>query len=62
MHNGLYEFVVMPFGLCNAPATFQKLMSKMLKGLVNEKCMVYLGDLLALEKSFAEHLQNQTFG
>ena len=57
-HNGLYEFAVMPFGLCNAPATFQRLMSKALKGLVNEKCMVYLDDLLFMGRSFAEHLQN----
>ena len=48
----------MPFGLCNAPATFQRLMSKVLKGLVNEKCMVYLDDLLVMGRSFAEHLQN----
>ena len=58
IHNGLYEFAVMPFGLCNAPATFQRLMSKVLKGLVNEKCIVYLNYLLVMGRSFAEHLQN----
>ena len=55
-HNGLYEFTVMPFGLCNAPATFQRLMSKVLKGLINQQCMVYLDDILVMGKTFTEHL------
>jgi len=55
-HNSLYEFVVMPFGLYNAPAAFQRLMGRVLKGLVNDKCMVYLNDILVMGQNFAEHL------
>ena len=54
----LYKFAVMPFGLCNVPATFQRLMNRVLKGLTTEKCMVYLDDILVMGRSFAKHLLN----
>ena len=57
-HNGFYEFTVMMFGLCNAPTAFQRLTSKVLKGLINQKCMVYLDDALIMGKTFTEHLNN----
>ena len=57
-HKGLYEFSVMPFGLCNAPATFQRLMERVLKGLVGESCMVYLDDILVIGKTFEQHMDN----
>ena len=57
-HSGLYEFRVMPFGLCNAPATFQRLMETVLAGLARDSCMVYLDDILVIGKSFGEHLRN----
>lgn len=57
-HSGSYEFNVMPFGLCNAPATFQRLMEAVLVGLAREKCIVYLDDILVMGKTFEEHLDN----
>ena len=57
-HAGLYEFMVMPFGLCNAPATFQRLMEQVLHGLVGKSCLVYLDDVLVLGRDLEEHLAN----
>ena len=55
---GLYEFTVMPFGLCNAPATFQRLMEGVLAGLAREKCLIYLDNVLVIGETFADHLSN----
>jgi transposase InsO family protein len=49
--NGLYEFVVMPFGLVNAPATFQRVMDFIFQDLYTEGLAVYLDDLLLHGKS-----------
>lgn len=54
-HMGLYEFKVMPFGLCNAPATFQRLMENVLSDLVQGRCLIYLDDVLVLGQTFEEH-------
>ena len=48
----------MPFGLCNVPATFQRLMETVLGGLAHNTCMVYLDDILVVGRTFEEHLQN----
>ena len=48
----------MPFGLCNAPATFQRLMESVLVGLVGECCMVYIDDILIMGKTFEKRLEN----
>uniref|UniRef100_A0A1X7UZ01 Reverse transcriptase domain-containing protein n=1 Tax=Amphimedon queenslandica TaxID=400682 RepID=A0A1X7UZ01_AMPQE len=53
-HEGLFQFEVMPFGLCNAPATFQRLMQKILFGL-SSYCNVYIGDILIFSRNFNEH-------
>ena len=55
-HCGLFEFTRMPFGLCNAPATFQRLMQVVLAGLEWDFCFVYVDDILVASKSFDEHL------
>lgn len=55
---GHYEFKVMPFGLCNAPATFQRLMEAILANLIPEKCSLYIDDILVTGKTWEEHLSN----
>jgi hypothetical protein len=52
--NGLYRFKVMPFGLSNSPATFNRLMRKILKGLEHTEC--FLDDILIHTETFDEHL------
>ena len=52
---GLFEFNVMPFGLCNAPATFQRLMNMVLAGLQWSSCFVYLDDIIVIGKTFEDH-------
>ena len=55
---GLWQFTVMPFGLCNAPATFERLMEAVLKGLSWDICLVYLDDIIVHTRSFDQHLMN----
>ena len=57
-HAGSYEFLVMPFGLKNAPATFQRLMANVLAGLPQRVCMDYIDDILVVGQTFEEHLEN----
>ena len=55
---GLFQFKVMPFGLCNAPATFERLVETILSGLQWEICLIYLDDIIVIAKSFDEMMQN----
>ncbi|CAM4652378.1 unnamed protein product [Caretta caretta] len=56
-HVGLYEFNVLPFGLRNAPATFQKLVDGLLAGL-GEHAVTYLDDVAIFLDSWTEHLEH----
>ena len=55
---GLYEFNVMPFGLCNAPATFQRLMDKLLASYRGKFVEVYLDDITIFSTTFELHCQH----
>ena len=52
---GAFEFLVMPMGLCNAPATFQRMMENVLRPFLTKFCMVYQDDLIIFSKSVEEH-------
>lgn len=54
---GLYEWDRMPFGLCNAPATFQRLMQRCLGGQLAESTLVYL-DVISFSADFPTHLSH----
>ncbi|CDS42017.1 RNA directed DNA polymerase reverse transcriptase [Echinococcus multilocularis] len=56
--NGLYEFQTMPFGLCNAAATFQRLMQTALIDLFPKHCVIYLDDILVFGGDIQEHNAN----
>ena len=55
---------VMPFGLTSAPATFQRLMDTVLQGLLWQKAMVYLDDIIVYNRTWEEHVValDQVFG
>lgn len=55
---GLFQFRVMPFGLCCAPATFERLMETVLAGLQWDICLVYLDDIIIMGKTFDEMMVN----
>ena len=52
---GLYEYNVMPFGLCNAPAAFQSFINQVLFSLIDVCIVVYLDDILIYSKNKSDH-------
>ena len=59
-HSGLFQFRVMPFGLCNAPATFERLMDRVLQRLRWSRCLIYLDDIMSFGSTFDSALANLT--
>ena len=57
MFKALFKFVRIPFGLCNTPATFQRLMQRVLTGLEGKLCFVFIDDILVYSQTFEEHLE-----
>lgn len=55
---GLYEFVVLPFGLCNAPATFMRLMNDIFRDELDRCVLIYLDDILVFSPSIEQHLRD----
>ena len=53
---GLYEYQVMPFGLANAPATFQRFIQYVLQEYLDVFCFVYIDDILIFSKEEKQHL------
>jgi len=56
-HRGTFRFPRMPFGLCNAPSTFQRLMDTVLAGLNFEICLAYLDDIMVYSHDAKSHLE-----
>ena len=59
-HSELYEYILMPFGLCNALAMFQRLMETVLAGLERDKCCAYLDGILVVRRSLDPLIQRYT--
>ncbi|XP_076271644.1 uncharacterized protein LOC143203410, partial [Rhynchophorus ferrugineus] len=58
VEHGHYEYLRMPFGLKNAPATFQRTMDNVLRGLQGKICLVYMDDIIIFSTSLQEHLES----
>lgn len=52
---GHFEYLVMPFGLCNAPATFQHFLNDVFRDILDSFVVIYLDDILIFSSSSAEH-------
>ncbi|TWW62587.1 Retrovirus-related Pol polyprotein from transposon 17.6 [Takifugu flavidus] len=57
-HLGHFEYLVMPFGLSNAPAVFQELVNDVLRDMINVFVVVYLDDILVFSRTMEEHHQH----
>lgn len=58
--NGHYEYIRMPFGLKNAPATFQRVMDNVLRDIQGKHCLCYMDDIIVFSTSLQEHIESLT--
>jgi len=57
-HEGVYRYIRLPFGLFNAPATFQRAIDMILGGLQGKSCLVNLEDIIVFSLSAGEHVEH----
>ena len=57
-NEGHFHYNRMPFGLKNAPATFQRMMDTALRALIGKICFVYLDDIVVFGRTLEEHNKN----
>ncbi len=55
---GMFQFKRMPFGLCTAPATFQRALDILLAGYLSRTCVVYLDDVIVFSATFEDHVRD----
>jgi len=55
---GLFEFKLMPSGLCNSPATFERIVETVLAGLHWQICLIYLDDITVIGRTFEDMIKN----
>ena len=58
MHYNIFEFLVMPFGFHNTPATFCTLMNEVLQLFLDKSVMVYLDDIVVYSEMMEDHKQH----
>lgn len=56
--SGVYKYKRMPYGLMNAPVSFQMVMTQVLRGLTWRQCLIYLDNILVSSKTFDDHLSH----